>query len=222
VVRLQSDRVGRRPPGSRYEDRTFGRDADERESTAQRGPCPSISCTTPESVSPSIATASRRSATGTTSSGSTWAAVSNSFSPHAAGAADQHDERPVRTQPGAVERGRDLVRADDPDAVARMSQAWSINGAPRCRGTTGAAHRSGRLALDVAARRLAGVRPSIGTFERLLAQEMASATGSLGGTGPAMIGPGTAGPLSRGGGEGWRPSDTHVRRVQDRPRTVFA
>jgi hypothetical protein len=78
------------------------------------------------------------------------------------------------------------------------------------------------LALDVAARRLAGVRPSIGTFERLLAQEMASATGSLGGTGPAMIGPGTAGPLSRGGGEGWRPSDTHVRRVQDRPRTVFA
>jgi len=92
VVRFQSDRVGRRPPGSRYEDRTFGRDADERESTAQR----------------------------------------------------------------------------------------------------------------------------------FLAQEMASATVSLGGTGPAMIGPGRAGPLSSGGGEGWRPSDTLLRRVQDRPRTVFA
>jgi hypothetical protein len=65
-------------------------------------------------------------------------------------------------------------------------------------------------------------RPSIGRIERLLAQEMASATVSLGGTGPAMIGPGTAGPMSSGGGEGWRPSDTLLRRVQDRPRTVFA
>jgi hypothetical protein len=81
VVRLQSDRVGRRPPGSRYEDRTFGRDADERKSTAHADRARPISCTTPESVSTSITTASRRSATGTTSSGSTWAAVSNSFSP---------------------------------------------------------------------------------------------------------------------------------------------
>jgi hypothetical protein len=64
---------------------------------------------------------------------------------HAAGAADQHDERPVRAQPGAVERGRDLVRADDPDARVWMSPAWSINGAPRCSGTTGAAHGSGPL-----------------------------------------------------------------------------
>jgi len=78
------------------------------------------------------------------------------------------------------------------------------------------------LALDVAARRLAGVPAEDREIERLLAQEMASATVSLGGTGPAMIGPGTAGPLSSGGGEGWRPSDTLLRRAQHRPRTVFA
>jgi hypothetical protein len=78
------------------------------------------------------------------------------------------------------------------------------------------------LALDVAARRLAGVPAEDREIEKLLAREMASATVSLGGTGPAMIGPGTAGPLSSGGGEGWRPSDTLLRRVQDRPRTVFA
>jgi hypothetical protein len=47
---------------------------------------------------------------------------------HAVGAADQDDDRPVRTQPGAVERGRDLVGADDPDAgrldVAGLVVQW--------------------------------------------------------------------------------------------------
>lgn len=222
MVRLQSDRVGRRPPGSRYEDRTFGRDADERESTAQRGPCPSISCTTPESVSPSITTASRRSATGTTSSGSTWAAVSNSFSP-------MPPAPPTSTMSARSERS------------PALSSAAAISSVPTIRMRGPGCRRLGRsMVLLAAAARLVRLtgraawrsmlprggspvsRPSIGRIERLLAQEMASATVSLGGTGPAMIGPGTAGPLSSGGGEGWRPSDTLLRRVQDRPRTVFA
>jgi tRNA synthetases class I (M) len=38
----------------------------------------------------------------------------------------------------------------------------------------------------------------------------------------ATIGPRTAGPSGPGGGEGRRRSDTLLRRVQDRPRTVFA
>ena len=98
--------------------------------------------------------------------------------------------------------GRDLVRADDPDAggldVAGLVVQWCFS-LPR---------RSDY--------------PADPSPMGSLAQEMASATVSLGGTGPAMIGPGTAGPLSSGGGEGWRPSDTLLRRVQDRPRTVFA
>jgi hypothetical protein len=87
--------------------------------------------------------------------------------------------------------------------------------------TTGAARGSGRLALDAAAT-LAGVPAEEREMEKSLAQEMASAAVSQGGTGPATIGPGTAGPLGPGGGEGWRPSDTLLRRMQDRPRTVFA
>jgi hypothetical protein len=78
------------------------------------------------------------------------------------------------------------------------------------------------LALDAAARELACVPVEEREIEKLLAQEMASAAVSQGGTGPAMIGPGTAGPLNTGGGEGWRPSDTLLHQVQDRPRTVFA
>ena len=81
MVRLQSDRVGRRRPGPRDEDRTLGRDADERNRLPNADRARPISCMTPESVPPSITTASRRSATGMTSSRSTWATVSNSFSP---------------------------------------------------------------------------------------------------------------------------------------------
>lgn len=93
--------------------------------------------------------------------------------------------------------------------------------------TTGAAHGSGRLALDAAARKLAGVRAEEREIEereieKSLAQEMASAAVSQGGTGRATIGPRTAGPSGPGGGEGRRRSDTLLRRVQDRPRTVFA
>jgi hypothetical protein len=87
--------------------------------------------------------------------------------------------------------------------------------------TTGATHGSGRLVLDAAA-----TRESVPAEEReiamSLAQEMASADVSQGGTGRATIGPRTAGPSGRGGGEGQRPSDTLHPRVQDRPRTVFA
>lgn len=79
---------------------------------------------TPESVPPSITTASRRSATGTTSSRSTWGHGLKLLLAHDAGTADQHDDRPVQAQPGAVERGRDLVGTGDPDAggldVARL------------------------------------------------------------------------------------------------------
>ncbi|HEY6743188.1 MAG TPA: hypothetical protein VI110_12580 [Lapillicoccus sp.] len=88
--------------------------------------------------------------------------------------------------------------------------------------TTGAAHGSGRLVLDAAARKLAGVRAEEREIEKSLAQEMASAAVSQGGTERATIGPGTAGPSGPGGGEGQRPSDTLHPRVQDRPRTVFA
>lgn len=87
--------------------------------------------------------------------------------------------------------------------------------------TTGAAHGSGRWVLD-AARKLAGVRTEEREIEKSLAQEMVSAAVSQGGTGRATIGPRTAGPSGRGGGEGRRPSDTLHPRVQDRPRTVFA
>ena len=87
--------------------------------------------------------------------------------------------------------------------------------------TTGAAHGSGRLALDAAAS-LDSVSAEEREIEKSLAQEMASAAVSQGGTGRATIGPGTAGPSGPGGGEGRRRSDTLLRRVQDRPRTVFA
>jgi hypothetical protein len=59
-------------------------------------------------------------------------------------------------------------------------------------------------------------------IEMSLAQEMASAAVSQGGIGPATTRPGTAGSSGTGGGEGRRPSDTLLRRVQDRPRTEFA
>jgi len=88
--------------------------------------------------------------------------------------------------------------------------------------TTGAAHGSGRLVLDAAARKLAGVRAEEREIERSLVQETASAAVSQGGTERATIGPGTAGPSGPGGGEGQRPSDTLHPRVQDGPRTVFA
>ena len=87
--------------------------------------------------------------------------------------------------------------------------------------TTGAAHGSGRLVLD-AARKLAGVRAGEREIERSLVQEMASAAVSQGGTERATIGPGTAGPSGPGGGEGLRPADTLLLRVQARPRRVFA
>jgi hypothetical protein len=79
--------------------------------------------------------------------------------------------------------------------------------------TTGAIHGSGRWALDAAARKLAGVPADVKEIEKSLAREMASAGVSQGGTGPAMIGPGTAGPLA---------SDNFLRRVQNWPRTVLA
>jgi hypothetical protein len=78
------------------------------------------------------------------------------------------------------------------------------------------------LVLDAAARKLAGVRAEETEIEKSLAQEMASADVAQGGTRPATIGPGTAGPSGPGGGEGRRPSGALLRRVQDRPRTVFA
>jgi nicotinamide mononucleotide (NMN) deamidase PncC len=77
------------------------------------------------------------------------------------------------------------------------------------------------LVLDAAARKLAGVRAEEREIEKSLAQEMASAAVTQGGTG-ATIGPRTAGPSGPGGGEGRRPADTLHPRVQDRPRTVFA
>jgi hypothetical protein len=89
-------------------------------------------------------------------------------------------------------------------------------------GTTGTGPGSGRLVLDAAARKLAGVRAEEREIERSLVQEMASAAVSQGGTERATIGPGTAGPSGPGGGEGQRPSDTLHPRVQDGPRTVFA
>jgi hypothetical protein len=77
------------------------------------------------------------------------------------------------------------------------------------------------LALDAAA-----TPDSVPAEEReimmSLAEEMASAAVSQCGTGPATIGPGTAVRSGTGGGEGRRPSDTLLRRVQDRPRTEFA
>jgi nicotinamide mononucleotide (NMN) deamidase PncC len=78
------------------------------------------------------------------------------------------------------------------------------------------------LVLDAAARKLAGVRAEEREIEKSLAQEMASADVAQGGTRPATIGPGTAGPSGPGGGEGRRPSGALHLRVQDRPRTVFA
>ena len=102
-------------PAPRDEDRTLGRDADERESTAQRGPCPSDQLHD-----------SRVRATvdhhGVPALGDGHDLVPQHLGhglelllAHGAGAADQHDDRPVQTQPGAVERGRDLVGAGDPD-----------------------------------------------------------------------------------------------------------
>ena len=88
--------------------------------------------------------------------------------------------------------------------------------------TTGAAHGSGRLVLDAAAKKLAGVRAEEREIAMSLAQEMASADVAQGGIRPATIGPGTAGPSGIGGGEDRRPSDTLLRRAQDRPRTEFA
>ena len=76
--------------------------------------------------------------------------------------------------------------------------------------------------IDAAAKKLAGVRAEKREIEKWLAQEMASAAVSQGGTGRATIGPRTAGPSGPGGGEGQRLSDTLHPRVQDRPRTVFA
>jgi hypothetical protein len=88
--------------------------------------------------------------------------------------------------------------------------------------TTGAAHGSARLALDAAARKLAGIPAEEREIEKSLAQEMASAAVSQGGTGRARIGPRTAGPSGPGGGEGRRPADTLLLRVQARPRRMFA
>jgi hypothetical protein len=87
---------------------------------------------------------------------------------------------------------------------------------------TGAAHGPGRLALDAVAGKLAGVPAEEREIEESLAQEMASAAVPQGGTGRAAIGPRTAGPPGPGGGAGRRRSGTLLRRVQDRPRTVFA
>jgi hypothetical protein len=67
------------------------------------------------------------------------------------------------------------------------------------------------LALDAAVRKLVGIRAEEREIEKSLAQEMASAAG-----------PRTASPSGPGGGEGRRRSDTLLRRVQDRPRTLFA
>ena len=205
---------------------------------------------TPESVPPSITTASRRSATGTTSSRSTWATVSNSFSPMV-------PAPPTSTMTARSRRSPALSSAAAISSVlairmweAWMSPAWLFIGAPRCCDdpttglpvshpriregeyraamldvrpvTTGAAHGSGRLALDAAARKLAGIPAEEREIEKSLAQEMASAAVSQGGTGRATIGPRTAGPSGPGGGECRRRSDTLLRRVQDRPRTVFA
>jgi hypothetical protein len=78
------------------------------------------------------------------------------------------------------------------------------------------------LVLDAAARKLAGVRAEEREIEKSLAQEMASAAVSQGGTGRARIGPRTAGPSGPGGGEGRRPADTLLLRVQARPRRMFA
>jgi hypothetical protein len=88
--------------------------------------------------------------------------------------------------------------------------------------TTGTAHRSGRLALDAAARKVAGVPAEEREIEKSLAQELAAAAMSQGGTERATIGPRTAGPSGPVGGEGRRPPDTLLRPVQDRPRTVSA
>jgi hypothetical protein len=88
--------------------------------------------------------------------------------------------------------------------------------------TTRAAHGSGRLVLDAAGRKLAAVRVEEREIEKALAQEMASAAVSQGGTGRATIRPRTAGPSGPRGGEGQRPSDTLDPRVQDRPPRVFA
>jgi hypothetical protein len=78
------------------------------------------------------------------------------------------------------------------------------------------------LVLDAAVKKLAGVLAEEREIEKSLAQEMASAAVSQGGTVRATIGPRTAGPSGPGGGEGQRPSDTLHARVQDRPGTVFA
>ena len=77
-----------------------------------------------------------------------------------------------------------------------------------------------------AAARVVDLGCGVGFFGRAVKPstrwEMASAAVSQGGTGRATIGPRTAGPSGPGGGEGRRRSDTLLRRVQDRPRTVFA
>src|SRR5262249_56517471 len=87
--------------------------------------------------------------------------------------------------------------------------------------TTGAAHGSGRLALDAAARKLAGVPAEGREIEKSLAQEMTSAAVSQGGTGRATIGPRTAGPAGPGGGGGRRRSDTHLPRVTGLPQPGY-
>jgi hypothetical protein len=85
--------------------------------------------------------------------------------------------------------------------------------------TTGVAHGSGRLALDAAAS-LDSVPAEEREIEMSLAQDMAAV--SQGGTGPATIGPGTAGPSGTVEGECRHPPDTLLRRVQDRLRTELA
>jgi hypothetical protein len=77
------------------------------------------------------------------------------------------------------------------------------------------------LALHAAATR-DSVPAEEGESEMSLAQEMASAAMARGGTGPAMIGPGTAGSSGTRAEAGRRPFDTLFRRVPDRPRTEFA
>ena len=87
--------------------------------------------------------------------------------------------------------------------------------------TTDEAHGSGRLALDAAATR-DSVPAEEREIEMSLAQKMASADVAQGGAGPATIGTGTSDPSGIGGGEGRLPSDTLLRRAQDRSRTELA
>src|SRR5262249_38175277 len=132
VVRLQFDRVGRRRPGHRDEDRTFGRDADERESTAQRGPCPSdqlhdsrVRATVDHHGVPALGD-------GHDLVPHTLATVSNSFSPMV-------PAPPTSTMTARSRRSPALSSAAAISSVlairmweAWMSPAWLFIGAPRC------------------------------------------------------------------------------------------